>query len=223
MLIEREKGYSLPRKRKYAVAALIAFTLVAAAISIYELRFRLLILTAQYLVVDDRLEPADAIYLLNGDFYRRPYHAAELYRKGLAPHIVIARAEDSPSVALGITQNVTDLSIETLKKLGVADQTTVQLRPPGGVTSTYDEAIALRDYAVSARPHTIIIVTSEFHSRRSSRVFRRVLRGTGIVLLMSPVSDLKYTTTNWWRNEDGVLACQNEYLKLLFYKLHYGI
>ncbi len=189
----------------------------------YELRYSLLERVARYLVVEDKLAPSDAVYLLNGDFNRRPFRASELFRNNLVPRIIIARAEDSPSVSLGVTQNTTDLSIQTLEKLGVPENAIVQLRPAGGVKSTYDEARVLRDYVVPAKVHRIIIVTSEFHSRRSYLVFQKVLSGTGVVFTMSPVRDLKYTITNWWRQEDGFIACQNEYLKLLFYKLHYGI
>jgi len=206
-----------PISRKWFV--LLAVLLLPALL--YAFRTNVLREVGSFLVINDRLEPADIIMLLNGDTTTRPYHAAELLHRGLAPKVVIARMEDSESVKLGAYPNPTDSNIAVLRKLGLAESQIVELRPPVGVQHTVDEAEALLAYGREHPMSKIIIVTSDLHSRRARYTFRRVLSGTGAKLMMAPVSDLKYGADNWWRLEDGIIGCQNEYLKLAYYYAKY--
>jgi len=209
-------GRLLSRKKVFVLSAVVFFPLL-----LYVFRFQVLAGIGGFLVIHDNLEPADVIYLLNGDPTVRPYHAAALFDQGLAPKIVIARAEDSPGVQFGAYPNVTDSNLTILKKLGVPEAQLTQLRWGTGVTTTFDEAIALRDYCRMHTVRKVIVVTSDLHSRRSRFVFRKVLSGMGVTVMLSPISDRKYGADNWWRLEDGVVGCQNEYIKLAYYHLKY--
>jgi uncharacterized SAM-binding protein YcdF (DUF218 family) len=210
--------YRLSRSRKLAVGSLI---LVALAALLFLSRARLLAGIGDLLVIHDRLEPADLILLLNGDVSLRPTHAAALYKQGLAPAVIIARAEDSVPVKLGAYQNVTDSCIRVLEQLGVPQSRIIQLRPPGGVSHTSDEAKALLVYYREHPFGKVIIVTSDLHSRRARFIFHRLLSGTPVRIMLAPVSDLKYGASDWWKTEDGVIGCQNEYIKLLYYHLRF--
>lgn len=196
-------------------------SLVLLPILLYLLRFQVLAGVGNFLVIHDKLESADLIFLLNGDPTVRPYHAAELFSQGLAPKVVIARSEDSPGVQFGAYPNTTDSSLIILKKLGIPEAQLTELRHGTGVTSTNDEAVALRDYCRQHAVRNVIVVTSDMHSRRARFIFRRVLSGTGVNVMLSPVADRKYGAGNWWRSEDGVIGCQNEYIKLIYYHLKY--
>ncbi len=173
-----------------------------------------------FLVEKDTLEPADIILLLNGDPTTRPNHVVELYGRGLAPTVVIARAEDSQGVQFGAYPNVTDSNITMLEKLGVPESHIVQLRPAGGVQHTFDEAQVVHAYCREHSIRKVIIVTSDLHSRRARFIFRKIFDGDSKIM-MSPISDRKYGANNWWRLEDGIIGCQNEYLRLLYYHLKY--
>ena len=96
---------------------------------------------------------------------------AELYEQGLAPLIVIARSENTPIVDLGLVPNDTDVSVGVMEKLGVPPEKIIILPFPGGVTSTFDEAAALRKYLEAHQVRKIILVTSAFHTRRASWIF----------------------------------------------------
>ena len=206
----------LSRKIGFIFAVIVLFPIL-----LYVFRFQALAGIGNFLVIHDQLEPADLIFLLNGDPTVRPYRAAALFDQGLAPKIVIARSQDSPGVEFGAYPNPTDSNLIILKKLGVPETQLTELRPGKGVASTFDEAIALRDYCRLHTVRKVIVVTSDLHSRRSRFVFRKVLSGMGIKLMLSPISDRKYGAANWWRIEDGVIGCQNEYIKLLYYHLKY--
>lgn len=190
---------------------------------IYSQQHQILVGIASYLVVNDALDPADLIFLLNGDPNTRPFHAFDLYRHGWAPRILIARAEDSPLVKLGLFPNATDLNTAVLRKLGLPDSQLIECRTPTGVASTYDEAVVLREYIRQKNVHKVIVVTSSLHTRRASWVLRKALRGQPVTLLFSPAHDAKYDETNWWRIEDGWIGVQNEYSKLIFYLIRYGL
>ncbi|MEO8592801.1 MAG: YdcF family protein [Candidatus Solibacter sp.] len=174
-----------------------------------------------FLVIRDTLEPADLVLLLNGDPNVRPQLAASLWGKGLAPYIAIARQQDSPGVKAGAYPNPTDTNVFMLRSLGVPEAKIIRLTPPDGVSHTFDEAKALLSYAREHSLSKVIVVTSDLHSRRAAFIFRRVFSGSPVRIMMAPVPDLKYGASNWWTVEDGVIGCQNEYLKLVYYHLKY--
>lgn len=188
----------------------------------YVFRTQILTALANGLIVDDSpQQPADIIYILNGEVNTRPFHAAKLFEQGLAPHIVIAKAEDGPAAEAGLFPNDTDVSVEILQELGIpADKITV-LSIEGGVTSTRDEAVVLRGYAQAQGIRRVIVVTSAFHTRRSKWIFEKELSGTNIRLAISAAPQWKFDATNWWHEERGLLMFFEEYLKLGYYFARY--
>lgn len=194
---------------------------LAAGLLGYAFHVQILTGLARWLIVDDALQPADLIYLLNGEVETRPFHAAQLFEQGLAASIVTPREEDSPPVQLGLYPNGTEVSVRVLQELGVpAEQITV-LDFEGGVTSTFDEAVALRDYVTSHPVRRIIIVTSALHTRRTRWIFERQLAGSEVEIQLSAAPQYGYDATNWWLNERGLRMVNEEYVKLLLYRLRY--
>lgn len=212
-------------EKRHARAKFWLFGLAALGVvgtACYLFRGELLPVPARLLVVRDVLQPSDVIYVLNGDPNLRPFYAAQLYHQNRAPLVAIARAADSPMVRLGLYPNTTDMCTAVLRKLGVPESNIVELKSPNGVTSTFDEAQLLRAYTHQHRSRRVIIVTSAFHTRRASWIFRRVLQSEPTQLAMAPVEDPKYSASNWWTKEDGQVACNDEYVKLFWYFLRYG-
>ncbi len=199
---------------------LVAAGLCLIAFTLYTFRVNVLMGIFDFLVIDDELSTADVILILNGDTTVRPMKAHELYQRKLAPKIVIARAEDSLAVQMGAYPNVTDSNITTMERLGVPASAIEQLQVPGGVTSTLDEARALQTYAAQHPVRRVIVVTNELHSRRAKFILQKVLGKTQV--LMATIPDRKYGIANWWKNEDGIIGCQNEYIKLLVYYWRYA-
>ncbi len=214
--VSGRKQRRLPAGWLWAVAAVLLAILLA-----YLFRAPLLTGVADLLIVNDTPAPADVIFLLNGDFNTRPFRAAELYHQGLAPKIVIARAEDSAAVREGLIPNDTDVSLRVLKRKGVPESAIVVLSFPGGVTSTFDEASALHEYVQTTSIRRILLVTSEFHRRRAKWIFARELKGLPVTLRMIAVPYSSFNRTNWWTNENGLITLDNEYIKLIFYYIKY--
>jgi len=196
---------------------------VLALLVVVVIAFRSQFLTsaAGFLVVDDPLRPADIIFLLNGDYNTRPFYASQLYHQGLAPMIGIAASEASPAENMGLIQNETDVAIGVMERLGIPSDKIIELTTDGGVTSTFDEAVLLRQYSVSHDIQQIILVTSAFHTRRAKWIFERELEGLSVTLEVAAVPSSGFDKTNWWQSEQGLIALNNEYIKLFYYLIKY--
>lgn len=211
-----------PRKRRSSVGWIAAAVLLALLIGAYLFRTPLLTGLAEILIVDSQpLTPADLIFVLNGDYNTRPFRTAELYQQGYAALVLIARSEETPASELGLVPNETDLSIQVMERQGIPADRIVVLSVQGGVTSTYDEAVALRQYLEIGRQGHVILVTSAFHTRRALWIFQRELSALDVTLEMVAVPDLHFDQTNWWRNENGLITLNNEYIKLFYYLWNY--
>ena len=200
-------------RRRRAGAAFGAAAIVL--VILFLLRGPILTSGARFLTVQDPLHPADAIVLLNGGLDTRPAAAAALYARDLAPIIVLAREEESPATTLGLMPNRSDVSIGLLRHGGVPHSAIRQLRAPGGSTSTRDEARIFLAYARMHAFRRIILVTSDYHTRRTRRAFREALGPLEIELLMAPVPGLAFDASDWWKTESGLLAVFEEYVKLV--------
>jgi len=195
--------------------------IVCVICALFALRTPILTAFGEFLVIHDRLEPSDIIFVLNGDVATRPFQVAEVLKQHLAEKVVIARAENSIAVDMGLAQNVTDTSIAVMKKAGISQEKIIQLPFGKGVTSTFDEAVALRSYAQKTGLHRVIVVTSAIHTRRGRWIINRELAGAHVDILMSPAPDPRYKANNWWKQEDGLIGYQNEYIKLIYYLFKY--
>ncbi len=170
---------------------------------------------ASALTVDDAVAPADVLYVLGGDVNTRPFHAADLFRRGFAPRVVVPRTEDRPASESGFYPNDADVAVRILKQEGVPDSAITMLGMPGGVTSTQDEGRVLRDYLREQPAQRVIVVTSAFHTRRARWTLRRELRGVEADLRMAAAEDDRFDASNWWTREAGFLAYVSEMLKFV--------
>ncbi len=195
--------------------------LLAAGGALWLGRGRILAAAGALLVDADAPQRVDLILLLNGDLDTRPAAAAALWKRGLAPRIAIARSESSRAVQMGLVPNVTDLALEMLRREGVPREEIDEMPFPGGVTSTRDEAVALRAWLRQHPARSLLVVTNAIHTRRARWIISRELRGAGIRILFFAVPDRRYRLERWWDNEHGFLGVYNEYLKLVYYRLRY--
>lgn len=207
------------RTRQCWLVALAAVLAVAGLL--WLARVRILAAAGAFLVDSDLAQPSGLILLLNGDLDTRPAAAAALWKQGLAPRIAIARSESSRAVQMGLVPNVTDLALAMLRREGVPREVIDEIPFPGGVTSTWDEARALKAWLPQHPVSSILIVTNAIHTRRARWIFARELRGANIRIAFFAVPDRRYSVQRWWANEHGFLGVYNEYLKLVYYRLRY--
>jgi uncharacterized SAM-binding protein YcdF (DUF218 family) len=200
------------RWRQWLIAAVVC---LAALLAIYLLRVPILVGIARGVEVEHELAPSGAILLLNGDgkYMARAERAAELYHRGLAPRILIARSENPPAAWAGFYPNDTDVNVEVLRREGVPDSSVRVLTVPGGVTSTTDEGLILAAYLRRNPADRVTVVTTEFHTRRARWAIERAMGDVDVEIRMAGARDPRFHAGNWWRSEPGMLAYFEEYMK----------
>jgi len=202
------------RKWLFRLLAVVVVLLLA-----YVLRGFILGTAAKIYIVSDPVEKADAIVILGGGLETRPFEAARLYQKGIAPRILVLNVHSNRTDELGITIPETDLAIFLLLKNDVPEHAITVIGH--GVTNTRDESLAVRHWAEENKPKRIIIPTDPFHTRRVRWLFSKVLKETGTEVRVEAVMPREYSAETWWRQEKGIIAFQNEITKFAYYLVKY--
>jgi len=204
------------RLRNYLACTIIVIALAALA---WFFRAPLLTGIAKAWIVHDPLSQADAIVVLGGGVQTRPFEAARLYHDGYAPKVLVASPELKPTEEMGLTARDADVTKQILLKQGVPDSATVEFG--NQVSSTYEEALALRDWVKQTGAKKLLIIGDLFQTRRARWLFRKHLDETGVQVIILSAPPLEYNATNWWRHEEGLIAFQNELIKYVFYRVKY--
>ena len=180
-------------------------------------------LAARFLVVNTPLHSADAIVVLSGSavYRERTLRAAEYYHRGLANDILLTNDNLRGEWSSAEQRNpfFYERARNNLLFLGVPAERVEVIPQP--VTNTYDEAEAIRDYAVAHRLRSLLIVTSAYHSRRALWTLNRVFAGTGIEISMQSIEAGEETPPplTWWLHFRGWRMVVGEYVKNVYYRL----
>jgi uncharacterized SAM-binding protein YcdF (DUF218 family) len=181
---------------------------------------------ARALIVRADLAHADALVVLAGSsaYSERTHLAAELYRAGRAPVILLTNDHEASGWSSAEQRNplFVERAIAELTGRGVPRAQIEVLPQP--VASTYDEARALKDYARSHNLRSLLAVTSAYHSRRALWTLRRVLADASVEIGLQPVAPGTEETPApaiWWLSARGWPSVAGEYVKLLYYHARY--
>jgi uncharacterized SAM-binding protein YcdF (DUF218 family) len=173
----------------------------------------------EFLWVREELAAADVIYVLGGDYERRIPLAAKLYHRGIAPKIVIPRENMGPD--LGEREHFTDVSLRLLQEAGVPSAALFDWKVGSGVGSTADEMKALALYVkLFPAVRRIIIVTSDYHTRRALYTANRLLPA-GASAQVAGAENGRWRMELWWMSGVGKEAVFEEYKKLAYYVPRY--
>ena len=211
----------VPSQRRSAVkkAFKLSLLIVVICAAIWLSREALLRYTAQLWIVSDNLEPADAIVILGGGFDTRPFAAAEDYKAGLARKILVAEVNLGKAEKLGFVPSHSVINRGILIKLGVAEADIESFG--GGLFSTFEEAVALREWAVRTHARSVIVPIEIFSSRRARWMLTRALAGTGTTVQIQALDDPAYDRADWWKTHHGLISFQNELFKYIYYRFKY--
>jgi len=180
---------------------------------------------ARLLITEAPLEKADAILVLGGSatYKERAREAARLMREGRAQLVLITNDDTRGPWSSTAQRNLYfyERSLEEVMNAGVPGTSIEVLTHP--VTSTYEEAQRTKDYAQQHQFHSVLIVTSAYHSRRALWVFSRVFRDTGIsigLISVKPGNESPRPST-WWLSVRGWRLVPTEYVKMIYYSVKY--
>src|SRR5215470_4619497 len=150
------------RQRGGIITTFVALLFLALLIlAVYLARHPLLRFAGEELIVEDPLEKSDAIVILSDDnFYAdRATRAAELFRQNLAPVVVAS------GIRLRPYAGVSELMTHDLIERGVPKERIVPF--PQDADNTKEEAQALRKLLLEKNWKHVIVVTSNYHTRRA--------------------------------------------------------
>jgi uncharacterized SAM-binding protein YcdF (DUF218 family) len=177
----------------------------------------ILLIPGEFLIIQDKLRPADLIHVIAGLDHRTDY-AIQLYKLGYAKRIFFTggwctfhhhyHGEFSKRRALA--QGIPLEAIAT-------DDT--------HVTSTYSEILRLKEFIrKSGLPiHSLIVVSDPYHMRRARWAYRHVF-GKEIPVQMAPVPfALSPYRKRWWADQETRKMVEEEYLKFGYYIARYQL
>jgi uncharacterized SAM-binding protein YcdF (DUF218 family) len=200
------------RRLKIAALALLAWSLLAWG-------------AARWLIVRAELDHADALVVLAGSstYIERTRRAAELFRAGRAPRIVLTNDGQRGGWNSEEERNplFVERAAEELRLAGVASDKIESVAPE--VASTFDEAVRLREHTASRGYKSILVVTSAYQSRRALWTLRKVFDGSGTAVGLAVVEPGEQTPRAplWWLSPLGWKLVPGEYVKLIYYRLNY--
>jgi uncharacterized SAM-binding protein YcdF (DUF218 family) len=178
-----------------------------------------------WLAPQQRLQKADAIFVLAGTVAERPLEAADLYEAGYAPRILVTRDTPEPAALVAGTRGASlpqrfELNREMLLELGVPPSALIV--PDRIHDNTASEAETLREVALKLGWKRVIVVSSIYHLRRVSIACRRQLQGTGIELIFHGTRYDPAVPGRWWTRRNDIRWVVGEVPKVLAYWLRLG-
>jgi uncharacterized SAM-binding protein YcdF (DUF218 family) len=170
--------------------------LAAFLFGIYLFHVPLLRLAGNFWVVDDPPGPADAILVLGDDDYSadRVTRAADLYRAHWAPRVVASGRYLRPYLT------IPELMKRDLMERGVSAEAIVPFA--NRVANTREEAEALRKLAMDRGWRHVLVVTSNYHTRRTRFIFYRVWP-QGYEFRVEAARDVNFDPDAWWKSRVG--------------------
>lgn len=170
-----------------------------------------------YLVVRAPVDKAAALVVMAGQREQRLPTAARLYREGVAPKILLADDGVFAGWSRKYQRNLylVEWAREDLLDRGVSPEDIVLLDHTH--SGSIHDALNARDYVRANNIHSLLIVTSDYHTRRTLWTFRQVLDE-------EPVQIYIYPAVREQENDGpGIKNLVLEFVKLAYYKLRYGL
>ena len=174
---------------------LLVFLLLLFAV--YLVRRPILRAVGDYWVVDDPPSKADAMIILSDDDFigSRATKAADLYHEGRAPLIVASGRMMRPYAGVGelMQRDLTDRGVPT---------SAIEIYRHNA-SDTLDEAQTLRSLVVQKKWRHVVIVTSNYHTRRARYIFQKVFP-SGVQVDLASAKDPAFDISDWWEHRAGL-------------------
>ena len=184
-------------KRRLLISALWACLLIVMAAK------------AGGFLVLDAPRPSDVILVLAGETDQRPERARQLLDHGYGRRIVL----DAPANTKIYKFTQFQLAQQYVEDLPEAAW--ISVCPIVGL-STRDEAKEAEKCLARENPKRVLIVTSDFHTRRALSVFRREI--PGYEYSIAPARDQEQFGVRWWTHRQWAKTFVDEWLRLAWWK-----
>ncbi len=200
----KQRGAKEAERGGILVNLIILLFIVVFCAVLYLARRPILRFAAEWWIIEDPLERADAIIVISDDnFYAdRATRAAELFREGKAPLIVASGRRLRPNAGIA------ELMEHDLVERGVPRDKIVRF--VHDADSTSGEAEALAPFVAQRKWHSVIVVTSNYHTRRARYIFRRIFP-QGIEVRVASAHDGDFDPQHWWEKRKSIKELTREF------------
>jgi hypothetical protein len=164
--------------------------------------------SGRFLVVNQPRK-SDVMVVLAGETDRRPARGLELLDQGYASRLIL----DVPAEDKIYQWNQAEIARKYIEGLPQAGSITVC---PIYGHSTRDEAEDVSRCLQGIGARRVLLVTSDFHTRRALSIFSRISRADYSV---AAVFDEREFGMQWWRHREWAKVNFDEWLKLIWWEL----
>jgi hypothetical protein len=169
-----------------------------------------LAINAGRILVVDAPQTSDLIVVLAGETDHRPAHALELLHQDFARRVLIDVPADTK------IYNVSQLELAHKYVQSLPDSAVVRLCPIGGL-STREETHDVESCLTPQDGTHILIVTSDFHTRRALTIFRHELPDKKFSV--AAARDPEEFGARWWTHRQWAKTLAGEWARVLWWNL----
>jgi uncharacterized SAM-binding protein YcdF (DUF218 family) len=181
-----------------------------AVLAVLILLVALPLSTSGWFLIVNNPQHADVIVVLAGETDRRPSRALDLLRAGYAAKLQL----DVPAASKVYDQQT--LAIAQTYVNGLADRQSITICPIFGL-STKTEAQDVARCLGKTPSKRILLVTSDYHTRRALRIFKHELGGHDISV--AAASDPSQFGDAWWEHRQWAKINFDEWLRLVWWEV----
>lgn len=185
------------RGLRFALIFILSFLLILSLTS------------GNFLVVNDP-QRADVIVVLAGETNWRPARALQLLSQGYAPKMML----DVPTNAIIYNQNTLVIARQYVQTLARKDA--ISICSIVGL-STKAEAKDVARCLQGSGARRILVVTSDYHTRRARSTFEHELRGYQVSI--AAAFDSQQFGVPWWYHRQWAKMNLDEWLRLMWWEL----
>jgi len=185
---------------------LVAFALISGLL--YVGHGFILEKAGRYLYYKDEIKPADVIVVLAGEETERVEYGVKLFKEGWArkDRIILAGGP------LVWKYTWASLMKEHAISLG-APKNAILLEDKSRTT---EEDVRFTKEILNKHGYkSCILVTSPYHSRRATRIFRKIM-GDKIIVISAPVEKSWFSFDEWWKRRRDRARVLDEYSKFIW-------
>lgn len=155
------------------------------------------------LVSAEKPKKSDVIIVLSG-YDGRLEKGIELFKKDFGDYLLLSKSQY--------------FNEDTLIQSGIQKEKIIFEKH---AVSTYTNATLTKNILVKRKFDSAIVLTSEFHTRRSKYIFNKVFKDTKIELTFVSSKNGFFHSRYWWNNKKSIYLVCTEYIKWLRYLLYW--
>lgn len=186
----------------------LALSVIVLGLTLWLARVPLLQAAGGFLVATEVPEAADVIVVLGGDSNGvRAIQGCNLLKQKFAPQLWMSGNQNF------FGQNESEAARDFVVARGCEASQVVALKQP--VDSTRDEAVLIGRRLREQGAKSCLLVTSNYHTRRTGRIFRVTNPDIQFRVVAAPNPD--FPVHEWWRHRYSQRIFLNEWMKTVAY------